>query len=182
VRRKLLAAGAAVAAAAGVGALVYTTAPAPAPLQPPSTAIPTTTPSMIKPCRIVDNKADATCTPGVRNPAVTQATIGSTICVSGWTATVRPPASFTNRLKAQQLLQYGLSGPLTDYEEDHLIPLEIGGAPRDARNLWPEHWSAPSGAHTKDAEENALHAAVCKGTMTLADAQNKILLDWTNGH
>jgi DNA-binding CsgD family transcriptional regulator len=34
-------------------------------------------------------------TPGAYNPAVTQATIGRTICVSGWTATIRPSSSYT---------------------------------------------------------------------------------------
>ena len=28
------------------------------------------------------------------------------------------------------------------YQEDHLVPLELGGAPRDKRNLWPEPNSA----------------------------------------
>ena len=36
--------------------------------------------------------ASPTLTPGSLNPDVTQATIGSTICVRGWTATVRPPS------------------------------------------------------------------------------------------
>src|ERR1035437_3182978 len=40
-----------------------------------------------------------TLTPGALNPAVTQATIGMTICVSGWTTTVRPPTSYTTPLK-----------------------------------------------------------------------------------
>jgi hypothetical protein len=34
---------------------------------------------------------DRTRTPGALNPKVTQATIGTTICVRGWTQTVRPP-------------------------------------------------------------------------------------------
>lgn len=82
-------------------------------------------------------------TPGAFNPSVTQATIGSTICVSGWTATVRPPASYTTGLKIQQIVQYGYGDTHTSsYEEDHLIPLELGGAPSDARNLWPEPYAA----------------------------------------
>jgi hypothetical protein len=32
-----------------------------------------------------------TLTPGATNPAVTQATIHQTICVRGWTASMRPP-------------------------------------------------------------------------------------------
>src|SRR6266568_764855 len=33
---------------------------------------------------------DPSCQPGDYNPDVTQSTIDTTICVSGWTATVRP--------------------------------------------------------------------------------------------
>ena len=50
-------------------------------------------------------------TPGVTNPAVTKATIGTTICVKNWTKTIRPPTSYTNALKAKQMLQYNESGP-----------------------------------------------------------------------
>ena len=55
------------------------------------------------------------------NPAVAQATIGQTICVSGWTATVRPPESYTENLKRQQIASEALPGGLSSYEEDHLI-------------------------------------------------------------
>ena len=47
---------------------------------------------------------DPICTPGSYNPDVTQSTIGSTTCVSGWTATIRPSTSYTNALKAQGIL------------------------------------------------------------------------------
>ncbi len=77
-------------------------------------------------------------TPGVLNPAVTQATIRATICTRGWTRTVRPPVSYTNALKVRQLRQYGLRGPPSAFQEDHLISLELGGNPTDPRNLWPE--------------------------------------------
>jgi hypothetical protein len=43
----------------------------------------------------------------VTNPDVTQDTIDSTICVSGWTSTVRPPSSYTTALKIQQIAEYG---------------------------------------------------------------------------
>ncbi|MFD8393034.1 hypothetical protein ACFV2N_28495 [Streptomyces sp. NPDC059680] len=48
-------------------------------------------------------------TPSAYNPDVTQSNIHSTICVSGWTATVRPPTSHTNPLKAQGTIDYGYS-------------------------------------------------------------------------
>jgi hypothetical protein len=115
-------------------------------------------------------RASWTRTPGVLNPAVTQATIRSTICVRGWTSTVRPPVSYTNRLKEVQLRQYGLHGDLSAFQEDHLVSLELGGNPTDARNLWPEPY--PRAAEV-DRIENQLNHAVCTGALTLAEAQRK---------
>jgi hypothetical protein len=117
-------------------------------------------------------------TPGSLNPAVTQASIGSTICVKGWTATIRPPATYTTDLKRRQMAVLGLAGPLSAYEEDHLTPLELGGAPKDPRNLWPEKWDGPTGAHLKDRLENALHAKVCADHLPLAEAQQCISTNW----
>lgn len=130
---------------------------------------------------------DPVLTPGVLNPAVTQATIGSTICVSGWTATIRPPSDYTTALKIEQIAQYGYSDTSTaDYEEDHLISLELGGSPTDQRNLWPEPYTAsladgrPTGAHTKDGFETRLKYEVCDGTITLAQAQAEIGVHWVH--
>ena len=114
--------------------------------------------------------ADPSRTPGVLNPAVTQATIRSTICRRGWTATIRPPVSYTNALKRTQMRAYGETGPLSAYQEDHLISLELGGHPTDPRNLWPEPYPRASQV---DAIENRLNAQVCDGTLTLAEAQRR---------
>ncbi len=114
--------------------------------------------------------ADPVRTPGVLNPDVTQATIGSTICVRGWTRTVRPPTEYTNALKRKQLGEYGLHGPLSAYQEDHLISLELGGDPTDPRNLWPEPYPRASDV---DRIENELNAKVCSGSLSLAGAQRK---------
>ena len=115
-------------------------------------------------------RASWTLTPGVLNPDVTQATIRSTICTRGWTRTIRPPSDYTSRLKVEQLRQYGLRGRPSDYQEDHLISLELGGHPTDRRNLWPEPYPRASDV---DRIENDLNAAVCSGRMSLADAQRK---------
>jgi hypothetical protein len=130
-----------------------------------------------------------TLTPGALNPAVTQATIGSTICVSGWTATIRPPESFTSSLKIKQIGQYGYADTkMADYEEDHLISLELGGAPADPRNLWPEPYTSalsdgrPTGAHTKDAFETKLKGEVCAHSITLAAAQAEIGDHWVHAY
>lgn len=117
-------------------------------------------------------------TPGVTNPNVTQENIQSTICVSGWTATIRPSASYTTALKKQQLPD---GSNLANYEEDHFISLELGGNPTQPANLWPEPYQsslAGIGAHTKDQVENYLHKQVCAGAMTLAEAQQEITTDW----
>src|SRR5947209_346181 len=50
---------------------------------------------------------DSQCTPGDTNSDVTENTLGSTICVHGWTATIRPPVSFTDPLKLQLMQSYG---------------------------------------------------------------------------
>src|SRR4051794_16510642 len=118
--------------------------------------------------------ADPTRTPGVTNPQATAATIATTICKAGWTATVRPSVSYTNNLKLRQLLadpRYTNHNP-ADYEEDHFIPLELGGDPHDPGNLWPE--PHPRSGRT-DVDENRLHAAVCAGKITLADGQAQIM-------
>lgn len=123
---------------------------------------------------------DPSCTPGATNPDVTQATIGSTICVSGWTATIRPPTSYTNGLKKQGIIDYGYSDTsMSDYEEDHFLPLEVGGAPRDPKNLWPEPHSGDKNSYSKDSVENAVKKAVCAGKAKLSAAQHALLTDWT---
>jgi hypothetical protein len=130
---------------------------------------------------------DPTLTPGALNPAVTQATIGSTVCVSGWTDTIRPPTSYTSALKVKQIDEYGYTDKaVASYEEDHLISLQLGGNPTDPRNLWPQPYtiSLPDGrsvgARIKDAFETKLKKQVCAGTITLAQAQAEIGIHWVH--
>jgi len=111
----------------------------------------------------------------VLNPAVTQATIDQTICVSGWTATVRPPESYTENLKEEQMAAEGLPGGLSEYEEDHRMPLELGGSPSDPMNLSPEY---PASPNPKDADETAFKQEVCSGTLTLLQAQEEMVAKW----
>jgi hypothetical protein len=121
-------------------------------------------------------RASADLTPGALNPDVTQVTIRSTICVRGWTKTVRPPVEYTNDLKAKQMRAYGERGSPSDYQEDHLISLELGGAPTDPRNLWPEPYPR---ATAVDKIENELNAKVCSGSLSLANAQRQ---EWELKH
>jgi len=92
---------------------------------------------------------------------VRQSTIKKTICKSGWTKTVRPPVSYTNALKIMQMLLYEETGSPSHYEEDHFIPLELGGAPRNPKNLWPEPHSQ---SKLSDPLENKLKRQVCKAS------------------
>lgn len=41
---------------------------------------------------------DSAITPGAINPDITQENIRQTVCVKGFTKTIRPPAYFTNKL------------------------------------------------------------------------------------
>ena len=70
---------------------------------------------------------------------------------------------------------YGDSRSASHYEYDHLVPLELGGATNDGRNLWPEPGATPN---PKDAVEDTLNREVCDGTMTLARAQRLIVKSW----
>ena len=114
---------------------------------------------------------DPTITPGGLNRMVRQSTIRKTICKSGWTKTIRPPVGFTNALKLSQMIVYGETGSPSDYEEDHLIPLELGGAPRNPKNLWPEPHAQSS---LSDPFETKLKREVCKGIITLKNARATI--------
>jgi hypothetical protein len=48
--------------------------------------------------------------PGAVDSSVTQENIRQTICISGYTVTVRPPANITNRIKREFMQEYGLQG------------------------------------------------------------------------
>lgn len=115
---------------------------------------------------------------GATDPKVTQENIKSTICVSGYTARVRPSSSYTNRLKLKQMKAAGLKGTAKDYEEDHLIPLALGGDPVSSDNLWPQPLVGADDANNKDRLETKLHSLVCSGKVPLKQAQDEISSDW----
>jgi hypothetical protein len=119
---------------------------------------------------------DTNCTPGAINTEVTQDNLFQTICKSGYTKTIRPPVSYTNKLKIQQIVDYGyIDTNLKDYEEDHLISLELGGDSSSPKNLWPEPHGSPN---EKDLAENYLNRQICDGLITLEQAQKDISGNW----
>lgn len=118
---------------------------------------------------------DPRCTPGAVRAGVSLATI----CAFGYSSSVRPPESYTEPLKLRQMRAYGLPGSPREYEEDHLVPLSIGGAPRDPRNLWPEPRNGPDNAEQKDQLETWAARMACAGRIPLSRLQQEIATDWT---
>jgi hypothetical protein len=149
-----------------------TPAPSSLPTLPSSTAIPSA-------CHILNGGLpDPKCTPGSINPSVTHDNIKNTICLPGYSRTIRPPVSYTTPLKIKLMQSYGFTDSRSNYELDHLISLEIGGNPKDVRNLWPEPGYGQYNFHIKDRFENYLHKQVCNGATSLSNAQKEIATDW----
>lgn len=112
----------------------------------------------------------------ILNPDVTQTTIAETICTPGWTRTVRPYVADMKKIKAEMLAAIG--EPIerrNRYELDHIIPLALGGAVIDRRNLALQPIVE---AHQKDVIEVCLSSLVCQGKIELEDAQSAIWENW----
>jgi hypothetical protein len=122
---------------------------------------------------------DPSVTPGVLNPAVTPDTIKATVCVSGWTATVRPRTSWTDKLRDDDTPAG--ARPL-DGELDHLVSIEDGGAPADARNLWWMVYQDRYGARVKDVLETRVKRLLCAGKISLDDARAALAPNWLQGY
>jgi hypothetical protein len=132
-----------------------------------------------------DPLPDPHCTPGALNPQVSQGTLTSTICKSGYASSIRPPENITEPEKRASALAYGYAGPFSTGEYDHLVPLELGGDPNDAANLWVEPNDNPSAtttANAKDVLEDRLHSLVCAGQVPLATAQGAIAANWVTAY
>lgn len=114
---------------------------------------------------------DAACTPGALFANATQ----DQICQSGYSSSVRNvPISEKDQVYAEYGITSRSSG---EYEVDHLVSLELGGS-NDIANLWPELANPTPGFHQKDGVENYLHAQMCSGALSLADAQSEIATNW----
>jgi len=118
-------------------------------------------------------------TPGATDPRVKQRNVKRTICSDDYLAKARPSDSYVERLKARQIGRYKYPDATPSaYEEDHLVPIELGGDPDAPSNMWPQAYSPAPGASEKDRVEAYLHDEVCAGHMTLAAAQQALLNDW----
>ena len=114
----------------------------------------------------------------VVNPDVHQNNIDKTICVPNWTSTIRPPASYTNKIKRALVNETAAADVMEDYELDHVVPLAVGGHPTDPRNLHLQLWDGPDGAHAKDVVEVRMKKMVCDHKITLAKAQACFIKGW----
>ena len=116
------------------------------------------------------------------NASITPGAVASsdraTVCVRGYSRTVRPPYDYAwRKFRVSVFRAYSISHEQwSRFTLDH-VPLSLGGAPGDLRNVWPE---PKAEAKRKDEVEDALHEAVCvRHTLTLAAAQAAIARNWT---
>jgi hypothetical protein len=113
------------------------------------------------------------------NPDVDEDTIDRTICLYGYTKSVRPATSYTNGVKKKLMQDAGIEAArVGDYELDHIVPLALGGHPRKLSNLMLQPWEGEHGAKMKDILEVRLQSLVCHGKLDLTDAQVCIAQDW----
>lgn len=117
------------------------------------------------------------------NADVQQATVQQTICVAGYTASVRPSTTYTNGVKLKLLREQGLpASAASEFELDHRVPLALGGHPRSLKNLMLQPWEGKDGAKVKDRLERHLRKLVCAGKLALDDARRAIYVNWQEAY
>lgn len=115
-------------------------------------------PAPVQPAMCLPALPDKATTPGWINEAVTQDNIGATICDGAW------------------LARFDIVDPIIGaYVVDHLIPVSLGGAPADPRNLWLQ---SREDAARKDLLEAVFRVKVCSGQMSLRAVQEALTTDW----
>ena len=70
---------------------------------------------------------DPNCTPGAISPKVTPDTLDTTICKTGYTKSIRPPASITEIEKRENAAAYGYTGSLKDVDTTISCHLNLAG-------------------------------------------------------
>lgn len=130
----------------------------------------------------VPSRPDERRTPGVIDSRITQANIGRTICNPDFIkARTLPPSwtAATTRRMADVL--YPDQNP-DNLVLDQLVPIALGGAPKDQRNLWLQSWAGEQNSEKKDGLETMLNRMVCRGQLTLAAAQQAVAVDWIGAY
>jgi hypothetical protein len=115
--------------------------------------------------------------PALSTPGAIVSSDPATVCVPGYSRRVRPRYDYAwRKFRVSVFRAYDIPHEQwRDYTID--VPLSLGGAPEDLRNVWPE---PKAEAKRKDEVEDALLAAACyRHTMSLAAAQAAIARNWT---
>ena len=121
-------------------------------------------------------------TPGAVDPKITQATIDRTICQPGYARAVRPTYAVTAPRKRRLMGVQHPGGRMADYEFDHLIPISLGGAPFDKRDLWLQPRRGRANATDKNVLAYVLWRLVCEHRLPLETAQRAMTRDWTEAY
>jgi hypothetical protein len=106
------------------------------------------------------------------------------LCQVGYTKTVR---NVPTKIKHLVFKRYGITrGHWSEYEVDHFISLTLGGS-NSVENLFPQPYELylsvagkdiRMGAREKDVVENNLHKRICRGEITIKEAQDIITTNW----
>lgn len=121
-------------------------------------------------CHAFGPLPDPKCTPG----ALIEPFGYREACTPLYTQKVRSvPAS----LKRRVLLAYGMENYKGPVEIDHFVSLVLGGS-NEFANLWPEKEEPRPGFREKDVFETYLHHQICKGNISIEDAQSQIMTNW----
>lgn len=64
-----------------------------------------------------------------------------------------------------------------EFQVDYLINPQLGGT-AEMKNLWPQPYATVWNAQAKDMLERRLHARVCRGELSLEQAQHQLAGDW----
>lgn len=88
-------------------------------------------------------------------------------CHPGYSKAVRPSLAVSEAIKRQMVAQDSRHLPVSAYELDHIVPIELGGSPYDLNNLQLQTWDR---AKVKDNLEDKYHFLVCQGDMPLNEA------------
>jgi len=115
-----------------------------------------------------------------RTPGAVLSIDPAQVCTRGFAQSIRHPYDAAWRhFRVEVFHRYAIPHESwSAYTLDHLVPLELGGAPFDVRNVWPQ---PKAEAARKDVVEERLRALVCeRHSLALTTAQAAIARDWTS--
>jgi hypothetical protein len=120
--------------------------------------------------------ADPRCASGELDPVV-RGRLAQTVCNASWVAATSkrlPSASTKNRL----LIDYALPGNPVMYVIARVVPVQDGGSPTSARNLYPLPLNGFGAERTRAEIAQTLHDRICSHEITVAQAAWTLEGDW----